>query len=150
MMLPIPTRECTPALWWSQRGAGPEQHILGLNRWVYKQFLSSRDSASLDTDSLAVINSKTLLKLFLSHRISVKKMPPKAAKSKEAPAERPILGRFSSHLKIGIVSSYMYSIRLDLFWLMRKCWISWICYDILKYTSLLFWLYGIWRIISIW
>ncbi|KAA3478713.1 obg-like ATPase 1 [Gossypium australe] len=30
-------------------------------------------------------------------------MPPKAAKSKEAPAERPILGRFSSHLKIGIV-----------------------------------------------
>lgn len=31
-------------------------------------------------------------------------MPPKAAKSKEAPAERPILGRFSSHLKIGIVS----------------------------------------------
>ncbi|KAI7742240.1 hypothetical protein M8C21_033973 [Ambrosia artemisiifolia] len=29
-------------------------------------------------------------------------MPPKAAKSKEAPAERPILGRFSSHLKIGI------------------------------------------------
>ncbi|KAJ0837580.1 putative GTP binding domain, P-loop containing nucleoside triphosphate hydrolase [Helianthus annuus] len=30
-------------------------------------------------------------------------MPPKAAKSKEAPIERPILGRFSSHLKIGIV-----------------------------------------------
>ncbi|XP_011015196.1 PREDICTED: obg-like ATPase 1 [Populus euphratica] len=30
-------------------------------------------------------------------------MPPKASKSKEAPAERPILGRFSSHLKIGIV-----------------------------------------------
>ncbi|CAK9171203.1 unnamed protein product [Ilex paraguariensis] len=31
-------------------------------------------------------------------------MPPKAAKSKDAaPAERPILGRFSSHLKIGIV-----------------------------------------------
>ncbi|KAB2009368.1 hypothetical protein ES319_D10G162200v1 [Gossypium barbadense] len=30
-------------------------------------------------------------------------MPPKAAKSKEAPAERPILGRFSSHIKIGIV-----------------------------------------------
>ncbi|KAJ9558192.1 hypothetical protein OSB04_012806 [Centaurea solstitialis] len=30
-------------------------------------------------------------------------MPPKATKSKEAPAERPILGRFSSHLKIGIV-----------------------------------------------
>ncbi|OIW13913.1 hypothetical protein TanjilG_31802 [Lupinus angustifolius] len=30
-------------------------------------------------------------------------MPPKAAKLKEAPAERPILGRFSSHLKIGIV-----------------------------------------------
>ncbi|GMN54664.1 hypothetical protein TIFTF001_023783 [Ficus carica] len=30
-------------------------------------------------------------------------MPPKAAKGKEAPAERPILGRFSSHLKIGIV-----------------------------------------------
>uniref|UniRef100_A0A2N9GID8 OBG-type G domain-containing protein n=1 Tax=Fagus sylvatica TaxID=28930 RepID=A0A2N9GID8_FAGSY len=30
-------------------------------------------------------------------------MPPKAAKSKEAPAERAILGRFSSHLKIGIV-----------------------------------------------
>ncbi|KAL5157933.1 Obg-like ATPase 1 [Glycine soja] len=30
-------------------------------------------------------------------------MPPKSAKSKEAPAERPILGRFSSHLKIGIV-----------------------------------------------
>ncbi|XP_023745379.1 obg-like ATPase 1 [Lactuca sativa] len=30
-------------------------------------------------------------------------MPPKAAKSKEAPVERPILGRFSSHLKIGIV-----------------------------------------------
>ncbi|PWA35223.1 hypothetical protein CTI12_AA611560 [Artemisia annua] len=29
-------------------------------------------------------------------------MPPKAAK-KEAPVERPILGRFSSHLKIGIV-----------------------------------------------
>lgn len=33
-------------------------------------------------------------------------MPPKASKSKEAPAERPILGRFSSHLKIGIVCSY--------------------------------------------
>lgn len=32
-------------------------------------------------------------------------MPPKSAKSKEAPTERPILGRFSSHLKIGIVSS---------------------------------------------
>ncbi|KAG6573408.1 Obg-like ATPase 1, partial [Cucurbita argyrosperma subsp. sororia] len=30
-------------------------------------------------------------------------MPPKASKSKETPAERPILGRFSSHLKIGIV-----------------------------------------------
>ncbi|KAL5977374.1 Obg-like ATPase 1 [Asimina triloba] len=30
-------------------------------------------------------------------------MPPKAAKSKEPAAERPILGRFSSHLKIGIV-----------------------------------------------
>ncbi|PPD79819.1 hypothetical protein GOBAR_DD23252 [Gossypium barbadense] len=30
-------------------------------------------------------------------------MPPKAAKSKEASAERPILGRFSSHIKIGIV-----------------------------------------------
>ncbi|KAI3739593.1 hypothetical protein L2E82_30002 [Cichorium intybus] len=30
-------------------------------------------------------------------------MPPKTAKSKEAPVERPILGRFSSHLKIGIV-----------------------------------------------
>ncbi|KAL6197106.1 hypothetical protein ACLB2K_032718 [Fragaria x ananassa] len=30
-------------------------------------------------------------------------MPPKSAKGKEAPAERPILGRFSSHLKIGIV-----------------------------------------------
>lgn len=30
-------------------------------------------------------------------------MPPKAAKSKEAAPERPILGRFSSHLKIGIV-----------------------------------------------
>ncbi|KAF1895331.1 hypothetical protein Lal_00043977 [Lupinus albus] len=30
-------------------------------------------------------------------------MAPKAAKSKEAPAERPVLGRFSSHLKIGIV-----------------------------------------------
>lgn len=30
-------------------------------------------------------------------------MPPKASKSKEAPVERPILGRFSSHLKIGIV-----------------------------------------------
>ncbi|TYG50459.1 hypothetical protein ES288_D10G177000v1 [Gossypium darwinii] len=30
-------------------------------------------------------------------------MPPKAAKSKEAPADRPILGRFSSHIKIGIV-----------------------------------------------
>ncbi|KAL9252525.1 Obg-like ATPase 1-like protein [Drosera capensis] len=30
-------------------------------------------------------------------------MPPKAAKSNQAPAERPILGRFSSHLKIGIV-----------------------------------------------
>ncbi|XP_010538270.1 PREDICTED: obg-like ATPase 1 [Tarenaya hassleriana] len=31
-------------------------------------------------------------------------MPPKAAKAKDAaPAERPILGRFSSHLKIGIV-----------------------------------------------
>ncbi|KAI3764248.1 hypothetical protein L2E82_14254 [Cichorium intybus] len=30
-------------------------------------------------------------------------MPPKAAKSKDAPVERPILGRFSSHLKIGIV-----------------------------------------------
>ncbi|KAH7427405.1 hypothetical protein KP509_10G043200 [Ceratopteris richardii] len=30
-------------------------------------------------------------------------MPPKSAKSKEAPPERPILGRFSSHLKIGIV-----------------------------------------------
>ncbi|TXG48142.1 hypothetical protein EZV62_027436 [Acer yangbiense] len=30
-------------------------------------------------------------------------MPPKAAKSKEAPVEKPILGRFSSHLKIGIV-----------------------------------------------
>ncbi|KAJ9147167.1 hypothetical protein P3X46_029359 [Hevea brasiliensis] len=31
-------------------------------------------------------------------------MPPKSAKSKEAPAQRPILGRFSSHLKIGILS----------------------------------------------
>ncbi|XP_030441932.2 obg-like ATPase 1 [Syzygium oleosum] len=30
-------------------------------------------------------------------------MPPKASKSKETPAESPILGRFSSHLKIGIV-----------------------------------------------
>ncbi|KAJ6724095.1 OBG-LIKE ATPASE 1 [Salix viminalis] len=30
-------------------------------------------------------------------------MPPKASKSKEVPAERAILGRFSSHLKIGIV-----------------------------------------------
>ncbi|CAD5163479.1 unnamed protein product [Musa acuminata subsp. malaccensis] len=30
-------------------------------------------------------------------------MPPKAAKSKDAVTERPILGRFSSHLKIGIV-----------------------------------------------
>jgi obg-like ATPase 1 len=30
-------------------------------------------------------------------------MPPKAAKGKEPVAERPILGRFSSHLKIGIV-----------------------------------------------
>ncbi|TVU03251.1 hypothetical protein EJB05_51220 [Eragrostis curvula] len=30
-------------------------------------------------------------------------MPPKAAKKDAAPAERPILGRFSSHLKIGIV-----------------------------------------------
>lgn len=30
-------------------------------------------------------------------------MPPKSAKSKEPAAERPILGRFSSHLKIGIV-----------------------------------------------
>ncbi|CAN4085308.1 unnamed protein product [Withania somnifera] len=30
-------------------------------------------------------------------------MPPKAGKGKEVPAERPILGRFSSHLKIGIV-----------------------------------------------
>ncbi|KAL6572306.1 hypothetical protein OROMI_013264 [Orobanche minor] len=29
-------------------------------------------------------------------------MPPKASKSKEATAERPILGRFSSHLKIRI------------------------------------------------
>ena len=35
-------------------------------------------------------------------------MPPKASKSKEAPAERPILGRFSSHLKIGIVCSYFH------------------------------------------
>lgn len=35
-------------------------------------------------------------------------MPPKASKSKEAPAERPILGRFSSHLKIGIVCSYIH------------------------------------------
>ncbi|KAG7012568.1 Obg-like ATPase 1 [Cucurbita argyrosperma subsp. argyrosperma] len=34
---------------------------------------------------------------------SVQEMPPKASKSKETPAERPILGRFSSHLKIGIV-----------------------------------------------
>ncbi|KAE8683131.1 Chitinase family protein [Hibiscus syriacus] len=34
-------------------------------------------------------------------------MPPKAAKSKEAPAERPILGRFSSHLKIGIVPAFL-------------------------------------------
>ncbi|GAB4829440.1 hypothetical protein Ancab_019111 [Ancistrocladus abbreviatus] len=31
------------------------------------------------------------------------KLPPKAAKSKEAPAERDILGRFSPHLKIGLV-----------------------------------------------
>ncbi|MCO5583581.1 hypothetical protein L7F22_037494 [Adiantum nelumboides] len=30
-------------------------------------------------------------------------MPPKAAKGKDAPPERPILGRFTSHLKIGIV-----------------------------------------------
>ncbi|ERN07670.1 hypothetical protein AMTR_s00155p00051130 [Amborella trichopoda] len=30
-------------------------------------------------------------------------MPPKASKAKDTPAERPILGRFSSHLKIGIV-----------------------------------------------
>ncbi|KAI6702890.1 hypothetical protein NL676_012026 [Syzygium grande] len=30
-------------------------------------------------------------------------MPPKAAKSKEGLAESPIVGRFSSHLKIGIV-----------------------------------------------
>ncbi|KAL5705147.1 hypothetical protein ACHQM5_023488 [Ranunculus cassubicifolius] len=30
-------------------------------------------------------------------------MPPKSSKSKDAPVERPILGRFSSHLKIGIV-----------------------------------------------
>lgn len=30
-------------------------------------------------------------------------MPPKASKKDAAPAERPILGRFSSHLKIGIV-----------------------------------------------
>eukprot|EP00249_Psilotum_nudum_P003678 c17134_g1_i1 orf=241-1419(+) len=30
-------------------------------------------------------------------------MPPKASKTKEAAPERPILGRFSSHLKIGIV-----------------------------------------------
>ncbi|RRT69075.1 hypothetical protein B296_00019535 [Ensete ventricosum] len=32
-------------------------------------------------------------------------MPPKAAKSKDAVTERAILGRFSSHLKIGIVRS---------------------------------------------
>lgn len=31
-------------------------------------------------------------------------MPPKAAKKGEAPTEKPILGRFTSHLKIGIVS----------------------------------------------
>lgn len=37
-------------------------------------------------------------------------MPPKAAKSKEAPVERPILGRFSSHLKIGIVSFLLFLI----------------------------------------
>lgn len=36
-------------------------------------------------------------------------MPPKAAKGKEVPAERPILGRFSSHLKIGIVSFSLFS-----------------------------------------
>ncbi|URE29198.1 hypothetical protein MUK42_17700 [Musa troglodytarum] len=34
-------------------------------------------------------------------------MPPKAAKSKDAVTERPILGRFSSHLKIGIVSAFL-------------------------------------------
>lgn len=38
-------------------------------------------------------------------------MPPKAGK-KEAPVERPILGRFSSHLKIGIVSSFLLIILL--------------------------------------
>ena len=55
--------------------------------------------------------SDTLLLLLLHHHHttpfiwSASKMPPKSAKSKEAPAERPILGRFSSHLKIGIVCS---------------------------------------------
>ncbi|TYH50068.1 hypothetical protein ES332_D10G179200v1 [Gossypium tomentosum] len=39
----------------------------------------------------------------LSSAQNPKAMPPKAAKSKEAPADRPILGRFSSHIKIGIV-----------------------------------------------
>jgi hypothetical protein len=45
--------------------------------------------------------------------LSAATMPPKSAKSKEAPVERPILGRFSSHLKIGIVyflSRYLFSI----------------------------------------
>ena len=36
-------------------------------------------------------------------------MPPKAAKGKEPVAERPILGRFSSHLKIGIVCTLLRS-----------------------------------------
>ena len=53
-------------------------------------------------------------------------MPPKASKSKETPAERPILGRFSSHLKIGIVCSYF-----DHFLSSFNCldWIFQLCID---------------------
>lgn len=49
------------------------------------------------------VNLYRSLALSLSDQFTLRIMPPKAAKSKEAPAERPILGRFSSHLKIGIV-----------------------------------------------
>ena len=43
---------------------------------------------------------------FVLFLLSFAEMPPKSAKSKEPLPERPILGRFTSHLKIGIVSKF--------------------------------------------
>ena len=48
-------------------------------------------------------------------------MPPKAKAKDAGPVERPILGRFSSHLKIGIVIHLSLSLSLSLFLTLDRC-----------------------------